>query len=660
MVNVTDSIIPASDFTTGRDYLIMFNVDLAGSSAAQEVNFRLMHGTTSFHETTESEDQIKIEMAVGSTGLNAYGLSFVTVWEAVAGEDVYLQGYMDGTATFSVSNRNLIAIEISEELTENTDWFYNANTSDEDLTTTWQTNDLATITFTPDNDGDMWLVMGQNIVDPGSNSVNYQTRLNSSGTINDDAPMTSREPEDSVEQILQFVMRAYILSDEEQTFAIQSRSDSGTQAPGKVDGGIFAMNLNKFVDQEFTWNEAEFSVTDTAIYSMEILTDTITPTSTGNFMVFAQGACDCDQATRGEYRFQSNNVDTPTTQTADETVFHRGYDPTDETQWSRIDIVSLTSGGARDLTIDGSKDGNAQNRIEDRLVGGFSLELVGGGDNCDPTCTQNLSDGLIIGDSIITETLTVQNDGLEIGDSITFAPTTVQNDGIIIGDSIATFLVTTTSQNDGIIFGDSLTLFLAQTQEGNDGIIFGDSLTLEITCDVTCQVNISDGLIIGDSLIKLTLINQTDGVIIGDNVITILTTNTLQNDGIIIGDSITLAPTTVQNDGIIIGDSVTLNVVGALTTNQNDGIIIGDTITLQLTCSVTCSLNLTDGIIIGDSFASSGAAPPFFNAMMITLNPTQNTTLGGVFAILCPTNSTLTGVFTNGTFRCTPMSDFFP
>jgi len=53
-------------------------------------------------------------------------------------------------------------------------------------------------------------------------------------------------------------------------------------------------------------------------------------------------------------------------------------------------------------------------------------------------------------------------------------------------------------------------------------------------------------------------------------------------------------------------------------------------------------------------------APTTFNAIVITLNSPEADRLGGVFSIICPSNSTLTGVLTNGTFVCTDMSVFFP
>lgn len=54
------------------------------------------------------------------------------------------------------------------------------------------------------------------------------------------------------------------------------------------------------------------------------------------------------------------------------------------------------------------------------------------------------------------------------------------------------------------------------------------------------------------------------------------------------------------------------------------------------------------------------SAVPMPNAIVLSLNSPALDRLGGVFAITCPANSTLTGLLTNGTFVCTDMADFFP
>ena len=66
-------------------------------------------------------------------------------------------------------------------------------------------------------------------------------------------------------------------------------------------------------------------------------------------------------------------------------------------------------------------------------------------------------------------------------------------------------------------------------------------------------------------------------------------------------------------------------------------------------------------VIIGSSNQVEYFFPPrIFNTITLALNSPTFERLGGVFAITCPANFTLTGLFTNGTFLCTSMNTFFP
>ncbi len=59
-------------------------------------------------------------------------------------------------------------------------------------------------------------------------------------------------------------------------------------------------------------------------------------------------------------------------------------------------------------------------------------------------------------------------------------------------------------------------------------------------------------------------------------------------------------------------------------------------------------------------FFPTPAIIEIFNAIILSLNSPTDNRLGGVFSLVCPSNHTLTGLFSNGTFICTDLSDFFP
>jgi len=68
----------------------------------------------------------------------------------------------------------------------------------------------------------------------------------------------------------------------------------------------------------------------------------------------------------------------------------------------------------------------------------------------------------------------------------------------------------------------------------------------------------------------------------------------------------------------------------------------------------------TDSLAVEDTLVDVPPTGLIFNAIILSINSPEFDRLGGVFAVVCPTNSTLTGLLLNGTFVCTDMSAFFP
>jgi len=74
----------------------------------------------------------------------------------------------------------------------------------------------------------------------------------------------------------------------------------------------------------------------------------------------------------------------------------------------------------------------------------------------------------------------------------------------------------------------------------------------------------------------------------------------------------------------------------------------------------------SDTVTVSDEFAFEDTTETVegeaivFNTIVITLNSPLSDRLGGSFSLICPSNSTFTGLLPNGTFVCTDMSVFFP
>jgi hypothetical protein len=103
---------------------------------------------------------------------------------------------------------------------------------------------------------------------------------------------------------------------------------------------------------------------------------------------------------------------------------------------------------------------------------------------------------------------------------------------------------------------------------------------------------------------------------------------------------------------------VVSNLRGNVTGSELGSIEI-DQVSVTWTYTTLNIADIDNGLLV-EYFFPAVTPTPTFNTIILRVNPAQNNTLGGAYAVLCPTNSTLTGLLTNGTFVCTDMSVFFP
>ncbi len=138
-------------------------------------------------------------------------------------------------------------------------------------------------------------------------------------------------------------------------------------------------------------------------------------------------------------------------------------------------------------------------------------------------------------------------------------------------------------------------------------------------------------------------------------------------DGIVtVTDEIALedAGTLIIGSGIVtVTDEIALEDAGATTIGS--GIVtVTDEIVLE-DSNIEAGSNavfVSDEIVLDEDSTDRSTAEPTtsFNAIILSLNSPLLDRLGGVFALTCPANHTLTGLLTNGTLICTNMDDFFP
>ena len=270
--------ISNTDFTNGEDYLIM----AWGSTNTSNINgrsgLRIEHGTTGF---TESQSVIETDRT--NSG-HKYPYFWFTVWTAVAGEDITLQAYYDGTNNGEYEDLTLVAIN-AEDLQTNNDLKYDIQTTGGSLTTSMVNK--ASITWTPENAGDTWWVMGYGQMDTIStvdkDFFNAQLDIDAGSTT---VGTSHIEGENTADTPIQGYGWATTFTAASHTAAIQMSDTVATNGQEWDAAGIFALRLNVFEDFDASATTGQTQQTYTAsTWITDEESIALDPTSTGDFSI---------------------------------------------------------------------------------------------------------------------------------------------------------------------------------------------------------------------------------------------------------------------------------------------------------------------------------------------------------------------------------------
>ncbi len=140
-------------------------------------------------------------------------------------------------------------------------------------------------------------------------------------------------------------------------------------------------------------------------------------------------------------------------------------------------------------------------------------------------------------------------------------------------------------------------------------------------------------------------------------------TNT-NSDTVTVSDEIALEDLVSHtgSNSITVSDEIALEDIATTDIMSFDTVTVSDEIALD-EAGITAASDtvfVSDQIVLEDQMTSNVIPTSFFNAIILSLNSPLTDRLGGVFAITCPSNHTMTGIFINGTAICTDLSDFFP
>lgn len=361
--------IAAGSFTAGKKYLILATAYLEHASSANEIRFRIVHGTT----PTVFTDGSHVYELTNGTQKTCWGYMTVFTQPGTA-ELVKIQISVSATNVGEAHLGNIFALNLSDNLVENTDWFFNEVTVDYNVTASLVAQ--AAVTFTP-NGTDDWLIIANGVIDyaENTNEVIMSIHDSVSGV---DEPRMDQEGEDATFLDLRSWMlaRTFTPSNASHTFSARFAGETDT-ADLVLSSRIFAINLNKFRQHAFAYATAEEAPAATPSWTT---TRTLAPNPevTGNWFILGSFTNDVNNTDVLSTRLQVNAAGAGLASNpnyGDDAPESDSWDATDVSPFQIFTRVSLTSGATRDINLDVQMVSGTVLRVQERHLVAFSLEL---------------------------------------------------------------------------------------------------------------------------------------------------------------------------------------------------------------------------------------------------------------------------------------------
>lgn len=336
----TGASLADTNFTAGKKYLLLSKSQLS-YTLGDGTEARFVHGSTEF-------DGSKAWIDASATGWRIT-FPFMRVWTAVSSEAITLQfrSRAGGANTAYCNFAGLFAMNLSDDLTENTDWFYNENATDNGATTSWQ--DGATITVPAGT----WLVAGHILTDAAAQSTNYPMVRLTDGT--NTVPATQVDVGVGTrDEKASGLERVYTVAGST-TFKVQYAVSASTTA-NHLHSAIFALNMAKFAGATSAYTEGSQALGATTPFETQIQTLSVTPTVQGDVLLGGYWTFDRNSGNLGRQRLQVDNSDTPSGQTAAAYPYRAGIDSSDREPMGMLTMVTNMTAAAHTIDVDGSVD----------------------------------------------------------------------------------------------------------------------------------------------------------------------------------------------------------------------------------------------------------------------------------------------------------------
>ncbi len=459
VITVTDGT--DFNFIDGRKYLIIAKGEIGSDNSAENLSMSLRHGSTMFTGSNYRMEQTAGLLLTGSctSDPHYFNYFFFVVWAPVgasqASENIILiADVSQASGTYEYDQASIFIMEISEDLTEDTDWHYDADTNiNQVLGTSWDTPNDAQIIFTPDNNNDLWLIMCTTTLDTAQTTAKYHSRINA---ITDSVTVEvgEMEGEDSgADQYLQTGIYLTTIENSSHTFECEAQRSGGTASTHQRDyNAIFALNLDKFESQDFTQN---LTPTGNPNSLGEIITLDYTPATTGDQYILAVAIHEIiGQTSYCEIcQLQIDDVDQPTGNAVGDspTAF---WETADMGSWVEQKMMSLDT-STHNIDFDAT-DGAVSGTFNAKAIVAFSMELA-------PVTVDNFK--------------TIENPMTMTDDQRFDIDIDVAQDPLTITDIVTVFREIDDAEQDLMTFTDLVTTTVTKNDAEQDPITMTDIMT---------------------------------------------------------------------------------------------------------------------------------------------------------------------------------------
>ena len=521
--DISDATIGDAIFTSGDTYLIVATAQVRGTAINNQYGIKVQHGTTDF---AASEAQVD----PASSAVHYFNYTWFTTWTAVASEGIKFQFQTTDSSTDTVEADmlGLFSMNLSNDLTKDTDWHFDENSSTSTVNNTYTGDPTdSAITFTPGTADDDWLVMGSVRIENLVGNTNYLTALDRAGEATSTLPEVSQEGEATGEFILFPVLRTFALGAAENVFRPVTRNDGAGAVRQRTHNSIFALNLDKFSDQTNIYSEVSTLLNGTD-FADEIQSTPYAPSATGN--IWAGGYWRSDSVA-GQYlkgRMQIDNADMPPGQTTAAYELNDAADTSD--QWAVVHqaVINLDT-STHTVDLDGSSEDLTNVWALERSIFAVSMELAAATSS---QTTRDLGETFPFSDDL-ARNFWGDRLGADIRDVFTFSDSFTADLILIreLSDTVATFAdqlnkdaIYIRTPQDSVSFVDDLARDLINIRELQDTSTFSDALdALLINIrELQDSFTFSDDLARDQDLVRLvqdtlTLVENLDRTNTGDS-----------------------------------------------------------------------------------------------------------------------------------------------